>query len=177
MKKILLTFVAFTGLCLIGSTGLIAQNGETAKSEAKAEVSSDEAEIRHAETEKERKAQEGTKAALDKVMRFAQQGNYDGFGKMMIYSGRDPNRTMREKVNPNDAYERLDIENTLNYMRHWLNKSAFYHAKRYRKVTGMSGDLYFWDVEFTTLKGKMKMFRVVMATMGSEYLFVRMEKA
>ena len=177
MKKILFTFVALAGLLLMGPMNLVAQNGETAENETKVEVSPDEMEIRNAETEKERKAKEGTKEALDKVMRFAQQGNYDGFGKMMIYSGRDPNRTMQEKMNPNDSHERLEIENTLNYVRHWLNKSAFYHAKRYRKVTGMVGDLYFWDVEFTTLKGKMKMFRVVMATLGKDFLFVRMEKA
>lgn len=177
MKKTILTLVAVAGIFFMGPVNLVAQNEETAQNDAKTEVSPEEAEIRNAQTEKERKAKEGTKEALDKVMRFAQQGNYDGFGKMMIYSGRDPNRTMQEKMNPNDAHERLEIENTLNYMRHWLNKSAFYHAKRYRKVTGMAGDLYFWDVEFTTLKGKMKMFRVVMATLGKDFLFVRMEKA
>jgi hypothetical protein len=176
MKKRLTMLVALLGLLLTGPMGLLAQNEETAKNNTSEVVSADEAAIQKELTEKERRAEEGTKETLDKVMRFAQQGNYDGFGKLMIYSGRDPNRTMRVKMNPNDAFERLEIENTLNYVRHWLSKSAFYHAKRYRKVASVTGDLYFWDVEFTTLNGKMKMFRVLMATLGDQYLFVRMEK-
>ena len=130
----------------------------------------------YAANTKKEKLQAETKEALDKLMRFAEARNYDGFGKMMIYSGRDPNRTMRVKMNPRDAHEKLEIENTLNYVKHWLDKSALYHAKTFRVVKGLESDLYFWDVEFTTLKGKAKMFRVSFCELDRKLMFIRMEK-
>ncbi|MEM0997629.1 MAG: hypothetical protein AAGN35_11135 [Bacteroidota bacterium] len=173
MKKQLL-FLAMAIFFLAGvPAALLAQNEEASTTGQNDEL---EAAIAKSATDKQKREVEDSKAALDRMMRFAKARNYDGFGKMMIYSGRDPNRTMRVKMNPKDAHEGLEIENTLNYVHHWLSKSAFYHAKRYRKVKGLSGDLFFWDVEFTTLKGKLKMFKAVMAKLGDEYLFVRMEK-
>jgi hypothetical protein len=173
-KQLLLVLTAFF-LAWMVPTQLSAQVEEaTATTE---EVDETDEAIRVAAEEKAKMEQAGSKDALDKIMRFAKVRNYDGFGKMMIYSGRDPNRTLRVKMNPNDSHELLEIENTLNFVHHWLSKSAFYHAKRYRKVKGMNGDLFFWDVEFTTLKGKLKMFKAVMSKLGDEYLLVRMEKA
>lgn len=171
MKNLFVLLIA--GLIVV--VGLPDRVLAQASTETNSEVT--EEDILYAKNDKAKKVQEATKEVLDKVMRFAQQSNYDGFGKLMIYSGRDPNRTMRVKMNPNDAHERLEIENSLNFIRHWLKKSALYHTTRYRKVTGLSGDLFYWEVEFTLLNGKSKKFIVVMSELNGKYLFVRMDKA
>ena len=172
MKKIIILLFAGITIVTFIPQMVLAQASAPAETE---EIEASE--TRSSETEKNKRIQEETKLALDKVMRFAQQSNYDGFGKMMIYSGRDPNRTLRVKINPSNAHERLEIENSLNYIRHWLKKSALYHTTRYRKVTGMAGNLFFWEVEFTLLNGKSKQFIVVMSELEGKYLFVRMDKA
>lgn len=125
---------------------------------------------------KREKIEKETKEVLDKIMKYAEGYNYGAFGKLMVYSGKNPNRTMRTMMNPMDPHEKLEIENTLNFIHHWLDRSALYHAKEFKIVKGMKSDLYYWDVEFTSLKGKAKMFTVSFAELDGKYVFIRMIK-
>ncbi|MEY3442966.1 MAG: hypothetical protein RLZZ519_1247 [Bacteroidota bacterium] len=122
------------------------------------------------------KAEAGTKLALEKALKYAQARNYESFGRMSLYAGREPNRTMKVKVNMMDSYERVDLENTVNYIHHILEKTVIWNATNFRIVNAVNERYFYWDVEFTDEKMKTKVFTVLLGELKGEFLFARFEK-
>jgi hypothetical protein len=122
------------------------------------------------------KAEAGTKAAVEKVLKYAQARNYESLGRMSLYAGREPNRTMKVKVNMMDSYERLELENTLNFIHHILEKTVIWNATNFRIVNAVNEKYYYWDIEFTDDKMKTKVFTMLIGELKGEFLFARFEK-
>ena len=116
-----------------------------------------------------------TETELKKLIRMAENRNYGPFMKHLIYNGRDPQRNLRARLNPNDPHDQLYADNTLNRMRHFLEKAALWHNKNFRVVYGYEHDLFVWDLEFTTLKGKSKIHTVSFVKFKEEYLMARFD--
>lgn len=121
--------------------------------------------------------EERSMEALDKIIQYAMDRKYDSFGKMMAYVGRDPNRNMRTMINPVDPHEAITIENSCNYIHKWLSESALHHAKDFRVVKGANCDMFFWNVEFTLLNGKMKTLTFMFIELDHKILFCQATKA
>lgn len=126
---------------------------------------------------KNKHIEEQTHATLDKLMKYATERKYDSFSKLMAYTGRDPDRNMRSPINTRDPHEKLAMENTCNYLYHWITKSALYHAQNFRIVKGAAGDLIFWDTEFSLLNGKSKKFVMSFVEIQGKYYFCTVDKA
>ncbi|MBL0017193.1 MAG: hypothetical protein KAY96_05805 [Bacteroidia bacterium] len=122
------------------------------------------------------KAEAGTKLAVEKALKYAQARNYESFGRMSLYAGREPNRTMKVKVNMQDSYERLDLENTVNYIHHILEKTVIWNATNFRIVNAVNERYFYWDIEFTDEKMKTKVFTILLGELKGEFLFARFEK-
>jgi len=88
------------------------------------------------------KAEAATKLTVEKVLKYAQARNYESLGRMSLYAGREPNRTMKVKVNMMDSYERLELENTLNYIHHILEKTVIWNATNFRIVNAVNEKYY-----------------------------------
>ena len=113
------------------------------------------------------KAEAGTKLAVEKALKYAQARNYESFGR---------NRTMKVKVNMQDSYERLDLENTVNYIHHILEKTVIWNATNFRIVNAVNERYFYWDIEFTDEKMKTKVFTILLGELKGEFLFARFEK-
>jgi len=113
---------------------------------------------------------------LDQLMTLAEKRHYEGFGKMMAYTGRDPNRNLMDRLNLYDPHEKLFAETTLNEFHHHLSKSALWHADNFRIVKGMEGHLFIFDLEFTYKKGKTKQFKLTFVELKDDILFCRADK-
>jgi hypothetical protein len=122
------------------------------------------------------KAEAGTKLVVEKVLKYAQNRNYESLGRITLYAGREPNRTMKMKVNMMDPYERLELENTCNYIHHILEKTVIWNATNFRIVNAMNEKYYYWDVEFTDDKMKTRIFTMLIGELRGEFLFARFEK-
>lgn len=127
-----------------------------------------------ADQQAEIKAQ--TENLFNELVELAQKRHYQGFAQHMIYNGRNPNRNLQAKINYNDPFDRLTAENTLNFLRNDLKKSALWHTANFKIVQGHERDLFIWQVEFTTLKGKIRERRLFFARYKGEYLLARIEK-
>jgi|GEM_PF-2316673 hypothetical protein len=121
--------------------------------------------------------EERSMQALEKLLQFAESRKYDSFGRMMAYVGRDPNRNMRTMINPVDPHEAITIENSCNFIHKYLTESALHHAKDFRVVKGANTDLFFWNVEFTMLNGKIKTLTFLFIELEHKYLFCQVTKA
>lgn len=113
---------------------------------------------------------------LDRLMSLVEKKHYEGFGKMMAYTGRDPNRAMQDKLNLWDPHEKLFAELSLNELAHHLDKSALWHADNFRIVKGLESDMYIFDMEFTYLKGKTKQYKMTFMKLKDDILFCHAEK-
>jgi hypothetical protein len=122
------------------------------------------------------KAEAATKLVVEKVLKYAQTRNYESLGRITLYAGREPNRTMKMKVNMMDPYERLELENTCNYIHHILEKTVIWNATNFRIVQAVNEKYYYWDVEFTDDKMKTRIFTILLGELRGEYLFARFEK-
>ena len=89
---------------------------------------------------------------------------------------RDVNRTMKVIVNMQDSYERLDLENTVNYIHHILEKTVIWNATNFRIVNAVNERYFYWDIEFTDEKMKTKVFTILLGELKGEFLFARFEK-
>lgn len=127
--------------------------------------------------DKRKHAEVESQAVLERLLKYAAERKYDSFAKLMAYTGRDPNRNMRAVINPMDPHEKLEMENTCNYLHHWLTKSALQNPQNFRVVKGSAGDLVFWDSEFTLLNGKTKKFVFSFVELQGKYFFCTVEKA
>lgn len=116
-----------------------------------------------------------TSELVKKMMHLAEIRRYDTFAGKMIYTGRNPNRNLQDKVNFNDPHEKLGAINAANKMGHYLKKSALWHSKNFRIIEGFEKDLFRWDIEFTYLNGKTKTLQATFAKHKGEYLFCQME--
>jgi hypothetical protein len=125
---------------------------------------------------KKEKAEAASKLAIEKVLKYAQNRNYDGLARITVYAGREPNRTMKTKINTLDPHEKLENENTCNYMHHILEKSVIWNATNFRMVNAMNDKFFYWDVEFTDDKMKTRVFEVLLVELNNEFLFARFEK-
>lgn len=122
------------------------------------------------------KAEAATKLVVEKVLKYAQARNYESLGRISLYAGREPNRTMKVKVNMLDSYERLELENTCNYIHHILEKTVIWNAANFRIVNAVNEKYYYWDIEFTDDKMKTRVFTMLIGELKGEYLFARFEK-
>lgn len=122
------------------------------------------------------KAEAATKLVVEKVLKFAQARNYESLARITLYAGREPNRTMKMKVNMMDAYERLELENTCNYIHHILEKTVIWNATNFRIVNAVNEKFYYWDIEFTDDKMKTKVFTMLLGELNGEFLFARLDK-
>jgi hypothetical protein len=125
---------------------------------------------------KEKRAEMNSRAAIDKLMKYVQARNYTAIGKMTVYAGRDPNRMLRTKVNMLDPHEKLEVENTTNYMHHVLEKSVIWNATNFKMVSSVQDHYYYWDLEFTNEKMKTMVYTVFMVELKGEFLFARFDK-
>lgn len=123
------------------------------------------------------KIEETTNSKLKTLMNLVEKRHYNGFGKMMAYAGKDPNRNLKSRLNLSDPHEKLKSENTLNRIAHYLKKSALWHAQNFRIVKGFEADLYIWDLEFTLLNGKSKVVKMTFINLKGEYLFCHLDKS
>ncbi|HEX2899081.1 MAG TPA: hypothetical protein VHS96_05100 [Bacteroidia bacterium] len=122
------------------------------------------------------KAEAATKLTVEKVLKYAQARNYESLGRIALYAGREPNRTMKMKVNMMDSYERLELENTCNFIHHLLEKTVIWNATNFRIVNAVNEKYYYWDIEFTDDKMKTKVFTMLLGELKGEFLFARFEK-
>lgn len=129
----------------------------------------------HAQTSKE-KAEAASKIALEKILKYAQNLNYESMGRMSVYAGREPNRCMKVKVNMMDSYERLDNETTCNIIHKVLDKTVIWNATNFKVVSSVNEKFYYWDVEFTDEKTKTKVYTMLFVELGGEMLFARFDK-
>lgn len=125
---------------------------------------------------KEKRAEIGSRTAIDKLMKYVQARNYTAVGKMTVYAGRDPNRMLRTKVNMTDPHEKLEVENTTNYMHHVLEKSVIWNATNFKMVSSIQDNYYYWDMEFTNDKMKTTVYSLLMIEIKGEFLFARFDK-
>lgn len=125
--------------------------------------------------EQREKIKEATMEDLNELMELANQRKYDAFARKMVYTGRNPNRNLQTKVNFQDPHEKLFVINSVNKIKHYLDKSALWHASNFRIIEGFDSDLFRWDVEYTLLKGKTRTFVATFALLKGEYLFCQME--
>jgi hypothetical protein len=129
----------------------------------------------HAQTSKE-KAEAASKAAVEKVIKYAQNRNYESLGRMTVYAGREPNRALKTKINMMDSYEKLENENTCNLIHKIMEKTVIWNATNFKSVNSVNEKFYYWDVEFTDEKAKTKVYRMLFVELGSEMLFGRIDK-
>lgn len=122
------------------------------------------------------KSEAETKLMVEKVLGFAQARNYASMSRVTVYAGRDPNRTMRTKINMNDPHEKLECENNLNLMHHVLEKSVIWNATNFRMVKAVNDTYYYWNVEFTNDKMKTMVYQMLFVELKGEYLFASFEK-
>lgn len=122
------------------------------------------------------KAEAASKIVVEKVLKFSQARNYESLARITLYAGREPNRTMKVKVNMMDAYERLELENTCNYIHHILEKTVIWNATNFRIVNAVNEKFYYWDIEFTDDKMKTKVFTMLLGELNGEFLFARLDK-
>ena len=113
---------------------------------------------------------------LDQLMELVKRKHYQGFGKMMAYTGRDPNRAMQDKLNLYNPHEKLEAELALNELAHHLDKSALWHADNFRIVKALQNEMYIFDMEFTYIKGKTKKYKVTFMKLEDEILFCHADK-
>ncbi len=108
---------------------------------------------------------------LDVLMTMVERKHYEGFGKMMAYTGRDPNRALTDKLNLYDPHEKLFAELSLNELAHHLDRSALWHADNFRIIKGIENSMYIFDMEFTYIKGKTKKYKVTFVKIKDDILF------
>lgn len=125
---------------------------------------------------KKEMAEADSKAMVEKVLSFAKARNYSGMARYTVYAGRDPNRTMKVKINMNDPHERLECENNLNFMHHVLEKSVIWNPTNFRMVKAINDTYCYWNVEFTDEKMKTMVYQMLFVELGGEYLFASFEK-
>ena len=162
MKKILVLLPLFLMVLLLND--LQAQAPVNEASEVAAPLS------------KRDKAEAESKKLVEKVLTYANARNYSGMSRVTVYAGRDPNRTMKAKINMNDPHEKLECENNLNYMHHVLEKSVIWNATNFRLVNALNDTYCYWNVEFTDEKMKTMVYQMLIVEMGNEYLFANFEK-
>lgn len=128
-----------------------------------------------AQTSKE-KAEAATKLAVEKLIKYGQNRNYESLGRMTVYAGREPNRSLKTKINMMDSYERLENENTCNLIHKVMEKTVIWNAVNFRMVKSLEDKFYYWDVEFTDEKMKTKVYTIMFVELNSEMLFARFDK-
>jgi uncharacterized membrane protein YfhO len=128
-----------------------------------------------AQTTKER-AEAASKAAIEKMIKFGQNRNYESLGRMSVYAGREPNRALKSKVNLLDSYEKLENENTCNLLHKILEQTVIWNTTNFRMVNSVNEKFYYWDIEFTDDKMKTKVYSVLFVELSGEMLFARLEK-
>ena len=128
-----------------------------------------------AQTPKER-AEAATKTALEKVVKFGQALNYQSLGHMSAYAGREPNRSMKTKLNLMDSFERLENENTCNLIHKIMETTVIWNPTNFRIVNAADQKFYYWDAEFTDEKMKTKVYSVLFVELAGEMCFARIEK-
>ena len=120
-------------------------------------------------------SEKALKSLLD-IVQFKSEPEYYKIAQMMVYSGPDGTRDLVDVMDYGDPFDRLQVENTSNLLRHWIDKSTIQVNKNFRVVPGWKHDLYIWDVEFTNQKGKTKTRRFIFTTHGSDkFYFVRVD--
>lgn len=122
------------------------------------------------------KAEASTKSAVEKALKFAQVRNYEGLGKMTVYAGREPNRSMKTKINLHDSFERVENENVCNLMNKILEKTVIWNTTNFKIVNSVNQKFYYLDVEFTDDKAKTKVYSMLFVELSGEMLFARLEK-
>lgn len=122
------------------------------------------------------KAEAATKVALEKVIKYGQNRNYESLGRMTVYAGREPNRALKSKINMLDSYEKLENENVCNLIHKVMENTVIWNPTNFRMVNSISDKFYYWDVEFTDEKTKTKVYSVMFVELGGEMLFARFDK-
>lgn len=122
------------------------------------------------------KAEAATKLAVEKAIKFGQNRNYEGLGRMTVYAGREPNRALKSKINLLDSYEKLENENTCNLIHKVMEKTVIWNPTNFRMVNSINDKFYYWDVEFTNEKTKTVVYTMMFVELGGEMLFARFEK-
>lgn len=118
-----------------------------------------------------------TEETLEKLFEYAWERNYKAFSKLMVYNGPNPNRQLNDMINYNDPFERLDVENTVNLIRHWMKKSEMHKIRNFRVAEGVGKKkLYFFDVEFFGAKGKNNMHKFCFVDYNDKFLFCEARK-
>lgn len=113
---------------------------------------------------------------LLEIIETKSEPEYYKVARMMVYSGPDGTRDLVDVMDYGDPFDRLQVENTSNLLRHWMDKSTIQVNKNFRVVPGWKHDLYIWDVEFTNQKGKTKIRKFIFTLHGaSKFYFVRAE--
>lgn len=128
-----------------------------------------------AQTSKE-KAEAATKVAVEKVIKYGLNRNYESLGRMTVYAGREPNRALKTKINLMDSYEKLENENTCNLIHKVMEKTVIWNAVNFRMVKSLEDKFYYWDVEFTDEKMKTKVYSIMFVELNKEMLFARFDK-
>lgn len=139
MRKLLFTLIAVCAL----SSPLWSQTGPQ----------EDESEVKTEKTDKEI-TREAVEVELSKIFTHAENRNYREFARMKAYTGSDPNRQLKDLVNYDNPMERVEVENLMNLIVHWLDRSMVYQVKNFRIAQGLNTEMYFFDVSFTSEKGK-----------------------
>lgn len=113
---------------------------------------------------------------LMEIIEIKEQPEYYKVARMMVYSGPDGTRDLVDVMDYGDPFDRLQVENTSNLLRHWIDKSTIQVFKNFRVIPGWKHDLYIWDVEFTNQRAKTKVRKFIFTLHGnSKFYFVRAE--
>ncbi len=113
---------------------------------------------------------------LSQLMDLVERKHYEGFGKMMVYTGGDPDRDYQDKLNLSDPHEDVFAELSLNKLAHHLERSALWHADNFKIVKGVKGDVYILDIKFNYPNGKTKNYTMTFAKLRNDILFCHAKK-
>ena len=112
---------------------------------------------------------EKVEVELSKLFEFAERRNYREFAKMKAYTGSDPNRQLQDLVNYDNPMERVEVENLMNLIIHWLDRSMVYQVRNFRIAQGLNTEMYFFEVAFTSEKGKTQLRKFAFVDIGGNY--------
>lgn len=121
------------------------------------------------------KKKNGSRAVLERMMRFVESKNTEAFASLMVYSGVDKGRDLKSRLNYNDPYEKVVAENMCMKMYSYWNKCVRYKFSNFRTATWAGNEMIFWDATFVSKKGKEKSYKLSIVYLKGNYWFWKVE--
>ncbi len=122
----------------------------------------------------ERKA--GSLKVLERLLKFVEVRNTEAFAGLMIYSGPDKGRELKDRLNYNDPYEKLMSENLCLKLYSYWNKCVRYTFSDFKMATWSGNEMIFWNVSFINKRGKEDKYKFSFIHLSGNYWFWKAEE-